>query len=632
MALGTTPARDAHWADARAPRLSLGRVDALRRSLYVRMRDGTPIAVDVYVPRGGRVATIVRQTRYGRSLLPRRPFAPLVMGVLDHYQALRRAFLRAGFAWVDVDVRGSGASGGTQCYPWNPDEVRDGAEVVDWIVRQPWSSGRVGSLGISYDGTSAEMLLVNRHPAVRAVAPLFSLFDAYADVAFPGGVHLLWFTEQWGRFNAMLDRNAPHEAFALLTGQLATAHGGLASRVPPGLLLPGLAGLLGGVQQGIRPVDERELPAALAAHAANYLVHESALAITHRDDRDIVATHPDATIDAFSPHAFVAETSASGAAVYSYSGWRDGGYMHAAIKRHRAIGGRGSRLTLGPWIHSGRSCVTPFAETRASGFDHGAELVDFFVEHLHEREPRAADRKAVHYFTMGEGWKSADVWPPREAVSRVLHLGASRRLTEAPPSSAERDHHRIDPSAGTGPRSRWRTLIAPVPADYPDRARRDETLLCYDSPRLARAMQVTGHPIVVLHVAWLDATDGRIFAYLEDLAPDGQVSHVTEGMLRALHRRRAPGDAITPVPHRTFRRADAVPLALGEPVELAFDLLPVSYRFAAGHRLRLALAGADVDSFGESPAATIEVHRALDRPSRLELPVIGRAIWQPAHT
>src|SRR5688500_12866585 len=163
-------ATDRHWHGLEARLAPLAEVDALRRSRYLRMRDGVAIAIDSYVPRAAApVATLLRQTRYGRSLQPRAPFRRLVMGVIDHYQALRRAFLAAGFAWVDVDVRGSGASGGTQCFPWNPDEVRDGAEVVDWIVAQSWSSGRVGSLGISYDGTSAEMLLVNRHAAGRAV-------------------------------------------------------------------------------------------------------------------------------------------------------------------------------------------------------------------------------------------------------------------------------------------------------------------------------------------------------------------------------------------------------------------------------------------------------------------------------
>ena len=70
-----------------------------------------------------------------------------------------------------------------------------------------------------YQPIAAEMLLVNQHPAVRAIAPLFALHDAYTDVAFPGGVHLAWFTESWGRFNALLD--FVHDRFAFLVVQRA---------------------------------------------------------------------------------------------------------------------------------------------------------------------------------------------------------------------------------------------------------------------------------------------------------------------------------------------------------------------------------------------------------------------------
>src|SRR5262249_45132239 len=150
-------------------------------------------------------------TRYLRSLSVR---VAALQRAFDLYARTRRAFLAAGYTWIDVDVRGTGASTGSWPCPWSRDEVDDGAEVVNWIVHQPWSNGRVGSLGISYDGTAAEMLGTARHPAVRAIAPMFSLYDVYTDVAFPGGIHLSWFTERWSRFNAALDRNAFHDAMA----------------------------------------------------------------------------------------------------------------------------------------------------------------------------------------------------------------------------------------------------------------------------------------------------------------------------------------------------------------------------------------------------------------------------------
>ncbi len=91
-----------------------------------------------------------------------------------------------------------GASFGSRAYEVNQDEVRDYGEIVDWIVGQSWSNGRVGAAGVSYDGDTAEMLMVNRHPAVKAVAPLYPDFNALDHLIFPGGVFLNFFADDWG--------------------------------------------------------------------------------------------------------------------------------------------------------------------------------------------------------------------------------------------------------------------------------------------------------------------------------------------------------------------------------------------------------------------------------------------------
>ena len=173
------------------------------------MRDGVKIAIDFYLPDGlepgQRVPTMLHQTRYWRSFDYRWLIALFKddrpRGVIGNYA---ERFLLQGYAWVDVDVRGSEASFGTRPIAWAPDEIKDGAEIVDWIVSQPWSNGRVGAMGISYSGSTAEMLLVNQHPAVKAVAPMFAGFDLYTEIAFPGGIHLTWFTETWSYINNKL--------------------------------------------------------------------------------------------------------------------------------------------------------------------------------------------------------------------------------------------------------------------------------------------------------------------------------------------------------------------------------------------------------------------------------------------
>jgi putative CocE/NonD family hydrolase len=632
---------DRHWHPAlsAAPH-GFERARARRSSHYLTMRDGARIAIDVHVPDplAGRAPAVLRQTRYLRSLEPRAPgVGDLVVEAFDLYARTRRVFLDAGYAWVDVDVRGSGVSSGATPYPWSMDEIRDGAEVVDWIVAQPWSSGAVGSLGISYDGTAAEMLLVNRHPAVKAVAPLFALYDVYTDVAFPGGLHLAWFTEAWARYNAALDRGAFAEASTAVLRLIARA--AAVSPAPRGFeralarigaldeasFARAAGALVASLVAGVRPVDGDRVAAlrAVADHAANVSVHEGALRITYRDDRGISTAAPEGTVDTLSPRTFAADAAASGAAVYGYSGWRDAAYQNAAIKRHHALAGRGGhRLTIGPWVHAGKLRIRPFDVATPPSFDHDAELLAFFDEHVRGRAP-AGDGLPVHYYTfVEERWKAASSWPP-PAEPEVLHLAEGFALSPiAPDAAGGHDAHRVDPTAGTGERTRWRSLLSLVPGDYPDRRERDARLLVYDSPPLGGPLEVTGHPVVRLFVSWDDDADGRVFAYLEDVAPDGRVAYVTEGQLRALHRRLARDRAPLDVPSRTFRREDAHPLPAGEIGELVFDLLPISWRFDRGHRVRLALAGGDADHFVASRPSTLRVHRSQRYPSSLELPMV----------
>lgn len=574
-----------------------------RRSFYVEMRDGVPIAVDLYLPReaadGARIPAILRQTRYWRA--PRfrvvwRPFA-------DRPQDLARRFLARGYAWLDVDVRGSGASGGVQRSLWSDDEVSDGGELVDWIVRQPWSNGAVGALGDSYDGTSAELLLSAGRPALRAVAPRFSLFDGYTDIALPGGVRLVWFAEAWGRFNDAIDRGRVWRAFPWWVPIFIS---------------------------GPRPVDGPDGAAgvreAQLAHEANFDVARASSQIVFRDD---VPTEMGISSAQWSPCcARRAAIEASGAAVFGESGWWDGAYSRAAVNRFRMLRNPGGRLLLGPWNHGGDQRPDPLEPTRASEFDHAAELLRFFDFHL-KGSANGWDREPpVHYFTTGEGrWKHAASWPP-PSVPTPYFLRENHALTRAAPGDASgADEYAPDPASGTGTRSRWRGLAVPTWTEYGDRADADRHNLVYESAPLERDLEVTGHPVLHL-VLRADGSDAALFAYLEDVDPRGRVGYVTEGQLRALHRRlRSASEApyAQSAPYHSFLRADARPLVAGEPAELAFDLLPISHLFRRGHRLRLALAAGDRDQF-ETPADAATrwwVEHSAVAASRLELPVVG---------
>ena len=155
---------------------------------------------------------------------------------------------------------------------------------------------------------------------------------------------------------------------------------------------------------------------------------------------------------------------------------------------------------------------------------------------------------------------------------------------------------------------------------YPDRKERDQDLLVYTSEPLSAPLEVTGHPVATVYLS-STTPDTTLFVYLEDVTPEGDVHYVTEGELRAIHQPRQASDAILkptgPLPIHTFRRADAAPLIPGEVVPLIVELLPTSYQFKQGHRIRIALAGADKDHFQalDGPAPTWEVWHTPNRPS-----------------
>lgn len=633
MSRGTEPV-DLHWRTF-AP---LPRDKGQRRSQYLTMRDGVRLGIDIHLPKsfktGDRLPTIIRQTRYFRSVeILAALDGRLLRDAVDIAAHTRERFLAQGYAWVDVDVRGSGVSGGSWPLPWSQAEVTDGGEIVDFIVAEPWSNGLVGSTGISYDGTTAEMLLMNQREAVRAVAPRFSLFCAYEDVAFPGGVHLTWFTERWARFNLLLDAHRFHEAMAELIHVIARGRAGepdFALARPLRLLLDRLgddrakqliAGVLGAVYRGPRRVDDdvdgNERARAISDHLDNGDVHALCLQAVFRDDT--LAGRADLAFGTVSPKSNAAAIAGSGASIYSYGGFFDGAYGQSAARRHARL--PGGRLLLGPWGHAGVIAHDPLGEARATAFAHDAELLSFFGVHLKNEDDGSASDPPVRYFTFGENrWRTADVWPPPDVAFEASYLSADRSLLPEKPLTPGAARVRKS-SFGSGERSRWRGVLAAfVPADYPDIGTRTAGELYFDTPVFERPRRLTGHPLAHLFVR-ANAADFALMAYLLAVAPDGRVIYLSEGQLRAIHRGFVDGERNPRGPERSFLRADAAPLEPGQVAALDFSLLPISFAIPAGYRLRLVLTLGDRDHFAEIEGARqIEILCDDRHASRIELP------------
>ncbi len=576
-------------------------------SVYIPTRDGARLAADIYLPRilptGGKVPVILFQTRYWRAAELRPPFRWL-MTAPDPVRDFLTAF---GYALVRLDVRGTGASSGQWRFPWSQDEVADMRDVVDWIVAQPWCSGQVGAYGNSYAGTTAEFLATLEHPAVRAVMPRFNEFDVYSDIGFPGGLPLEGFNRDWSALNQALDEN----------------------RHPPGT--PLLQRILA---SGVRPVDtDRDrclLATALQDHRGNLQV---SLLLGQVDSRDQRAPRTSASVDEMSICSYLPAIARSATAIESWGGWMDAGTADAVIRRFLNYPTL-QRGVIGPWNHGGAHHASPYfnGPNPFSIRAHMIEMLRFFDRHLLGLESDLPRGKALVYYTLGEErWKTTSAWPPPGVAPRRWYLAGALSLRVetqnlAPLPSSPPDTYAVDFSASTGQNNRWQTEMDGRPVRYGDRAEADRRLLAYTSPPLERDLEITGYPVVTLYLASTHP-DGTLLVYLEEVAPSGAVTYLTEGGLRLLHRKL--GQAAPPyqmqVPYHSFKLADRQPMLPGEVAELRFALQPISIRLPAGHCLRIAIAGADAGTFSRLPESgdpLLSVYHDSQYPSYIELPIM----------
>jgi putative CocE/NonD family hydrolase len=578
------------------------------QSLYVAMRDGCRLALDVYLPQAvpgqkphkSTLPTILLLTPYYRRF-KLKAGTPAATEASPNAGKWRDLFVPRGYAVVVCDVRGTGASFGTRDSFRSPAEREDYCEIANWIVRQPWSNGAIGATGISYVGAAADFLASTGHPAVKAIAPLSAVWDTYSDHYYPGGMLLNRLTETYDELMIALD----HDRRDLLQK--------FAYFRDPNL-------------DGPQPVgDDAEgalVRAAVAEHRGNFRMAEFIREFRFKDDS--LASDPKITPASFSPYGYC-EGVDPDVAVYSVSGWYDGaGYVNGSLARFLTLPNRQRHLLLGPWDHGARVNGSPWRAQAEPEFPLQAEVLRFF-DHYLMGLPTGLERESpVHYFAMHEErWHAAETWPPK-TKSETLYL-AQRGCLATEPLVPASDTHKTSFAFGTGSMTRYERIAAIDTREYyADWHGRDAALLVYTSAPLSTARVLAGHALVTV---WLEADqpDAALHVYLEDVAPDGHCRHVTEGMLRALHRATAPCPPHhrTTWPWHTFARGDAKTLPQGEPVEMTFALLPVAWEFRAGSRVRLAISGADGDHVVQVPHGrppTLRIHHGTAHPSRLVLP------------
>lgn len=173
----------------------------MMKEFSVTVRDGTQIGVAVYAPEvSGRYPAVLAASpyRYDNNTLPAGPqFLWRETGPIDFY-------VKSGYVYVHMDVRGSGKSGG-QFEFLGPNEQRDLYDVVEWIARQPWSSGKVGGLGQSYFCMSQWWMGIMAPPALACLAAYDGLNDPYRATCYQGGIPGQFIPGYWWNQNRIIN-------------------------------------------------------------------------------------------------------------------------------------------------------------------------------------------------------------------------------------------------------------------------------------------------------------------------------------------------------------------------------------------------------------------------------------------
>ncbi|MEM8988090.1 MAG: CocE/NonD family hydrolase [Pseudomonadota bacterium] len=593
-----------------------------RRSVYVTMRDGVRIAVDYFLPtKNGKVAeeklpVLFHMTPYGRAWSMNGEVVRHLLsegGELNTYYSL----LRRGYVLAVADTRGQGASFGGSQGMYSAEDARDGYDLVQWFSEQPWSSGKVGMIGVSYMAGTQYLIASENPSALKAIFPIHAVFDNFEPLA-PNGV----FNTRMRPYMDRLDENAGRSESE---GPRVTAVDG-----------PNAEALFAEAQDEHRQFDRM---AELLRNLPDYM----------------------SARDAYEPFTKRTETGTQisyhrldgvnewGGPIYHWGAWND--YAPLAMLRWFINYHGPDKLVMSPATHSRDEPGDPRgiedfrirAAEAARWFDYWLKGIDNgvmddpSVRYALQIDGHYSDRDAESKYTIGSWkWRTAENWPPKgvseislsfaDGQSNTVNSVNDGFLVSGVPVAIGSDDYKVDPTVTTGLATRLADSYGIVPyLQYPDMRENDRKSLTYTTEPLEKDIDVVGAPVVLVY-AKSTAPDGAIFARLEEVDEDGYSTLVSFGALKASHR--TLGDA----PYDTF--GDPWPTSMTADIEAAapfnseiarleFALQPTATRFRAGKRIRIALSGVDADNYELiEPDATVTVMFGDQYTSMLRLPVL----------
>ncbi len=590
---------------------------------YLTTRDGTKLAINVHLPGPadqGPYPTLVEYSGYGYAdpAGGESSIAPIA-DIL-------------GFAVVDVNMRGTGCSGGAFDY-FEPLQGLDGYDVIETVARQPWTlNHKVGMMGISYGGISQLFVAATRPPDLAAIAPL-SVIDNTQTTLYPGGILNTGFALQWAE-----DRVHDAEPASPTGGQkwaLDRINGGDEICKANQALHPEAVNLIEKVERNnyYRPKVADPLAPITFVDRINVPVF---LACQWTDEQ--TGGHCPALPSHFTGTKRKWFTFANGVHADSldpatFNRWYDFLELYVAGRQPRlspaqkavaptlyssVLGVPGVNLPDDPIQNQPdyASALAAFEsqppvrilfDNGAAGPQPGAPLAGF--EQSFSRFPPAGTRAKSFYLASGGALSTRK---PGKAAAESFTWDKNAR----PPTSFSGD-------TGSGPGGLWTATPgydwSQTPAGH---------AVSYVSSPLGANTVVIGAGALK---AWVrsSAPNVDLQVTVSEVRPDGKETFVQNGWLRA-NGRKLDHQKSTPLePVLSLRKSDAAPLPKGSWAKVTVPLYYQGHAYRSGSRIRVTIAAPGGDqpvwAFAEAkPAGTTRVALAHspEMPSRLVLPVV----------
>jgi len=601
--------------------------DYAKRDVMIPMRDGVKLHTVILVPKGAKAAPILlTRTPYDATKLTSHAESAHLGPSLHGYDHATEVVVEGGYIRVVQDVRGKHGSEGDYVLgrpvrgPLNPtpvDHATDTYDTIDWLVKNvPESNGRVGILGISYNGFLSLMALVNPHPALKVAVPMNPMVDG-------------WNGDDWFHNGAF----RPHYAMPYIYDQEATRKSDLKWWTShfdeyDTAMEAGSAGELGR-RRGLERLG----------FWRKILEHPSYDAFWRDQAVDKVLTAQPMQVPVMLVHSL----------------W-DAEDIYGAIAVYKALepkdtGNDKVTLVVGPWYHGqaindGSTLgMLRFGSDTALYFRREI-LRPFLDQHLKEGAPKADVPPVLAFETGTCVWRRLPAWPAAGSSdgtirSTPLHLNAGLKLSfGAPkPGDAPFDEYVSDPAKPVPYRARpiqpvgyekgmtWSEWLVD---DQREASGRPDVLVFVSEP-LTGPLKISGRPIANL-VASTSGTDTDWVVKLIDVYPDEVAGQPALGGYQLM--------VAADIFRGRYRESleTAKPIAPNEPLLYRFALPTANHVFLPGHRLMVQVQSSWFPLYDRNPQTFVanifwakpedyrkavqRIYHAPGQASFIELPLV----------